>query len=128
MFEELFQTMEFTDTSERLKIKILFEEYMKGIPDNFYLNQFELQEKYTGTTYADWYKILTHTPFKTFRDKQVSIIVETSTNKALGGQMDLDKDALNLLKMKKDIVQSESSSQKPIIIVIPESLYFKEEK
>lgn len=128
MFEELFQTMEFTDTSERLKIKILFEEYMKGIPDNFYLNQFELQEKYTGTTYADWYKILTHTPFKTFRDKQVSIIVETSTNKALGGQMDLDKDALNLLKMKKDIVQTESSSQKPIIIVIPESLYFKEEK
>lgn len=128
MFEELFQTMEFKDTSERLKIKILFDEYMKGIPDNFYLNQFELQEKYTGTVYSDWYNILTHTPFKTFRDKQVSIIVETSTNKALGGQMDLDKDALNLLKMKKDIVQSESSSQKPIILVIPESLYFKEEK
>jgi len=33
MFEELFQTMEFSDSSERLKLKILFEEYMKGIPD-----------------------------------------------------------------------------------------------
>jgi len=42
--------------------------------------------------------------------------------------MDLDKDALNLLKMKKDIVQAETGSQKPVIIVIPESLYFKEEK
>jgi hypothetical protein len=128
MFEELFQTMEFLDTSQKLKLKILFEEYMKGIPDNFYLNQFELQNKYIGSQYQDWYKLLTHTPFKTFRDKQVSIIVETNTNKALGGQMDLDKDALNLLKMKKDIVQAETGSQKPVIIVIPESLYFKEEK
>jgi len=127
MFDQLFQTMEFVDSAEKLKIKILFEEYMKDIPANFYLNQFELQNKYIGSTYTDWYKILTHTPFKMFRDKQVSIIVETSTNRALGGDMSLDKDALNLLKMKKDIVEAESTSQKPIVIVIPESLYFKED-
>jgi hypothetical protein len=127
MFDDLFQTMEFIDTPEKLKIKILFDEYMKGVPSNFYLNQFELQEKYIGSTYSDWYKILSHTPFKTFRDKQVALIVETSTNRALGGDINLDKDALNLLKMKKDIVTAETSNQKPVVIVVPESLYFKEE-
>ena len=49
-FENLFGTMKFVNSSERKKISILFEEYLKDLPDNFYLNQFDLAKKYEGSS------------------------------------------------------------------------------
>ena len=57
--------------------------------------------------------------------KQIAIIATTSTDKALaGGDMD-DKNAVNLLKVRQDVLNSEKKAEKPTIIVIPESLFFK---
>ena len=60
LFEDLFGTMAFANDTERKKIKILFENYMENIPDNFYKNQFELAKEYPGSTYNEWVKILKH--------------------------------------------------------------------
>lgn len=128
MFDKLFSTMKFDNSSDRKRMKILFEEYMKGIPENFYKNQFELAKEYDGSTYEDWVRILKHPAFDTWKSEQIAIIATTSTDKALAGGSDVDdKGALNLLKMRQDVLNSEKKVEKPTIIVIPESLFFKKE-
>ena len=39
-----------------------------------------------------------------------------------------EKSALNLLKMRQEVLNTEKKVEKPTIIVIPESLYFKKEE
>ena len=129
MFDKLFGTMNFTNSSDRKRIKLLFEEYMKNLPDNFYKNQFELAKEIDGTTYEDWVRILKHPAFDSWKSEQIAIIATTSTDKALAGGSDVDeKSALNLLKMRQEVLNTEKKVEKPTIIVIPESLYFKKEE
>lgn len=128
MFDKLFGTMKFTNSTDRKRIKILFEEYMKNIPENFYKNQFELAADCPGSTYEDWVRILKHPAFDSWKSEQIAIIATTSTDKALAGGTDIDdKGALSLLKMRQEVLASENKVEKPTIIVIPESLFFKKE-
>ena len=125
-FENLFGTMKFASGSERKKISILFEEYLKDLPDNFYLNQFDLAKKYEGSSYEEWVKILTYPAFDSWKAQQIALIAATSTDKALAGGDDLgDKNALNLLKARQEVLRDEKKVEKPTIIVLPESLFFK---
>lgn len=128
LFEDLFSTMAFANDTERKKIKILFENYMDNIPDNFYKNQFELAKEYPGSTYNEWVKILKHPAFDTWKSEQIAIIATTQTDKALAGGDVLDKEALNLLKVRQDVLKEEKKVEKPTIIVIPNDLFFREEK
>ena len=84
------------------------------------------QNKYPDTSYEDWVRILKHGTFVTWKQEQIAIIAETSTDKALAG-MDRDASTLNLLKMRQDVLNAEKKVEKPTIIVIPEALFFKEE-
>ena len=128
MFDKLFSTMKFSSSTDRKRIKILFEEYMKNIPENFYKNQFELAKECDGSTYEDWVRILKHPAFDSWKSEQIAIIATTSTDRALaGGENVDDKGALNLLKMRQEVLNSEKHVEKPTIIVIPESLFFKKE-
>ena len=128
-FEELFSTMSFKSDIERKKLEILFESYMEDIPANFYKNQFELTTDYPGSTYEEWVKILKHPAFNSWKSEQITIIATTQTDKALAGGDDMvSKDALNLLKIRQDVLKDEKKIDKPTIIVLPESLFFKEEK
>ena len=125
MFDKIFGTMKFKDAADKKRIEILFNAYMENLPDNFYKNQFDLAKEIPGSTYEDWVRILTHPAFDTWKAKQIAIIATTSTDKALaGGDMD-DKNAVNLLKVRQDVLNSEKKAEKPTIIVIPESLFFK---
>lgn len=125
LFETLFSTMKFKNDFEKKKISLLFNEYMQNIPDNFYKNQFELAKEY-GASYEDWVRILSHPAFDTWKAEQIALIAKTTTDKALAGGSDLaDKNALPLLKTRMDVLKDERKSEKPTIIVIPESLFFK---
>lgn len=125
-FNELFSTMAFSSSSERIKLQVLFENYMENIPDNFYKNQFELAKDYPGSTYEEWVKILKHPAFNTWKAEQIAIIATTQTDKALAGGEDVvDKEALNLLKIRQEVLKDEKKVDKPTIIVLPESLFFK---
>ena len=125
-FENLFGTMKFANSSERKKLNILFDEYIKDLPTNFYLNQFDLAKKYEGSTYEDWVKILVYPAFDSWKAQQIALIAATSTDKALAGGEDLgDKNALNLLKARQEVLKDEKKVEKPTIIVLPDSLYFK---
>ena len=125
MFNKLFNSMYFKDNMDRLKIQTLFDEYMDNLPDNFYKNQFELAKEY-GASYEDWVRILSHPAFDTWKAEQIALIAKTTTDKALAGGSDLaDKNALPLLKTRMDVLKDERKSEKPTIIVIPESLFFK---
>ena len=126
MFDKMFATMDFQNSKERKKFEELFNMYMSDLPQNFYENQFTLAVKYPGTNYGDWVRILKHGTFVTWKQEQIAIIAETSTDKALAG-MDKDTSALNLLKMRQDVLNSEKKVEKPTIIVLPESLFFKED-
>ena len=126
-FEKLFSTMKFTSDSERKKFKIMFEAYMADIPANFYRNQFDLAVQVSGTTYEDWVKFLKHPAFNTWKSEQIAIIATTETDKALAGGDLKDKEAVNLLRVRQDVLNDEKSVEKPTIIVIPESLFFKDE-
>ena len=128
LFEDLFGTMAFANDTERKKIKILFLFYIYNIPDNFYKNQFELAKEYPGSTYNEWVKILKHPAFDTWKSEQIAIIATTQTDKALAGGDVLDKEALNLLKVRQDVLKEEKKVEKPTIIVIPNDLFFREEK
>lgn len=128
MFDVMFATMDFKSSKDRKNIESLFNMYMSEIPENFYENQFSLAKKYVGTNYEDWVRILKHPAFCTWKGEQIAIIATTSTDKALAGQEDNSKDTLNLLKMRQDVLNAEKSVEKPTIIVIPEELFFKEEK
>lgn len=126
MFDKMFATMDFQNSKERKKFEELFDMYMSDLPQNFYENQFTLAVKYPGTSYEDWVRILKHGTFITWKQEQIAIIAETSTDKALAG-MDKDASTLNLLRMRQDVLNSEKKVEKPTIIVLPESLFFKED-
>ena len=126
MFDKMFATMDFQNSKERRKFEDLFNMYMSDLPQNFYENQFTLAVKYPGTNYEDWVRILKHGTFVTWKQEQIAIIDETSTDKALAG-MDKDASTLNLLKMRQDVLSAEKKVEKPTIIVLPESLFFKED-
>ena len=124
MFNKLFGTMKFKDAIEKANLKTLFEAYMENLPESFYKNQFELA-KDLGGSYEDWVKVLTHPAFDSWKSHQIALIATTSTDKALaGGDLD-DKSAVNLLKVRQDVLNQEKKAEKPTIIVIPESLFFK---
>lgn len=127
LFETLFSTMKFKNDFEKKKISLLFNEYMQNIPDNFYKNQFELSKEYVGSSYEDWVKILKHPAFDSWKAEQIAIIASTQTDKALAGGDLSDKEAINLLKVRQDVLKDEKKTEKPTIIVIPESLFFKDE-
>lgn len=123
-FVELFSSMKFKDASEKAKFNEMFSYYVSELPENFYLNQFELTSKYAGTSYEDWTKFLQHQPFESWKTKQVNLIASTETDKALAGGL-RDKESVNLLKARTEIINTDTEV-KPTIIVMPESLYFKE--
>lgn len=127
-FDTLFGTMKFKDNKERKLMQILFESYLSDLPDNFYLNQFDLAKKYEGSTYEDWVKILTYPAFDSWKSQQIAIIATTTTDKALAGGDDLaNKDALSLLKARQDVLREEKTTEKPTIIVLPEALFFNDD-
>jgi hypothetical protein len=128
MFDKIFGTMVFKTPLEKAKLKVLFEAYMENIPDNFYKNQFELAKEIEGSTYEDWVKILTHPAFDTWKAQQIAIIATIATDQALAGGENLDdKNTLNLLKVRQEVLKDEKKTEKPVVIVIPDSLFFKGE-
>lgn len=124
-FDAIFGTMKFKDQVERKKFEVMFDIYIKDLPDNFYKNQFELAKE-TSTDYNDWVKFLTHPSFENWKSEQIAIIATTQTDKALAGGEDLqDKNALSLLKARQDILKNENKTDKATIIVLPDSLFFE---
>lgn len=126
MFDSMFATMSFSSSKERRRIEDMFDSYMSDLPQNLYENQFSLQNKYEGTAYQDWVRILTHPAFDTWKQQQIAIIATTSTDRALAG-VDTNKDTLSLLKMRQEVLNSEKTAEKPTIIVLPEELFFRGE-
>lgn len=122
-FEELFGSMKFTDATEKALFANMFSCYTSDLPENFYANQFELANKYPGTTYEEWTRFLQHQAFSSWKSKQVNLIATTETDKALAGGLH-DKESVNLLKARTEIINTDTEV-KPTIIVMPESLFFK---
>lgn len=125
MFDRMFGTMRFQNSKDRRNIEEMFGLYMEDIPSNFYENQFTLAKKYEGTDYADWVRILKHPAFDSWKQEQIALIATTETDKALAGK-GTDKEAVNLLKVRSEVLNSEKKIEKPTIIVIPTELYFRE--
>ena len=119
--------MKFTNAGDRAYVEDLFNKYMADLPANFYRNQFELATQY-GNSYEDWVRMLKHPAFDSWKSEQIAIIATAQTDKALAGGDMKDKEAVNLLRARQDILKDENANQKPIVIVIPESLFFNEEK
>lgn len=127
-FEQLLGTMKFVDSAERKTFEMMLTDYMSDLPANFYLNQFDLASKYEYTDYANWVRMLKHPSFNTWKSEQIAIIATTSTDRALAGGSDLeDRDALNLLRARKDVLDAEQRVDKPTVIVVPESLFFTDD-
>ena len=124
MFDKLFATMSFKNSTERKKFQGLFEMYMSDVPDNFYVDQFSLTKKYVGTNYEDWVRMLKHPAFNSWKAEQVALIATTATDKALAKGDDTSSSALSLLKLRQDVLNSEKKIEKPTIIVLPHSLFF----
>lgn len=128
MFEKIFSTFVFRDAIDKKRIEALFNDYMAKIPETFYKNQFDLSKE-IGGSYEDWYRILSHNAFASWKAEQIAIIAMTATDKALAGGEDMsDKNALPLLRARQDILKDEKKVEKPTIIVLPDTLFFKEEK
>jgi len=126
MFDTLFKGMKFKDVYEEDKFRTLVDAYMTGIPENFYKNQFELAKE-IGGEFQDWVRILSYDTFRTWKAEQIAIIASTKTDQALaGGDSLANKDMLPLLKVRQDILKEEKSSDKPPMVVLPESLFFDE--
>ena len=126
MFDTLFKGMKFKDVYEKDKFETLFNAYMSNIPENFYKNQFELAKE-IGGDFQDWVKILSYDTFRTWKAEQISIIASTKTDQALAGEDSLaNKEMLPLLKVRQDILKEEKASDKPPMVVLPESLFFDE--
>jgi hypothetical protein len=126
-FDDLFGTMKFTNAHERKKMEIMFDSYLSDLPANFYRNQFDLAAQVSGTTYTDWVNFLKHPAFDSWKSEQIAIIASTETDKALAGGGIRDKEAVNLLKVRQDILKDEKAVEKPTMVVIPESLFFRED-
>lgn len=125
LFSKIFSTFKFESGKDRRRVEDLFDMYMSDVPANFYENQFTLSKKYTDTEYQEWVRLLTHEGFNTWKAKQIAIIATTETDKALAGESGKDKDTLSLLKMRQDVLTAEKNVEKPTIIVMPESLFFR---
>lgn len=125
-FEDLFNSKKFKNDVEKDTFKEMFNNYISDLPANFYENQFTLASKYPGTDYELWSTFLQHSAFDTWKSKQISIIASTETDKALAGGGLKDKESLNLLKARQDVIESSNTSTKPVIIVMPTDLFFKE--
>lgn len=127
MFNTLFKGMKFIDDLEKAKLETLFDAYMSNLPENFYKNQFDLAKE-IGGEYSDWVKILSFDTFKSWKAEQIAIIANTKTDEALAGGESLgNKDMLPLLKVRQDILKEEKASDKPPMVVLPESLFFNED-
>lgn len=126
-FDDLFGTMKFANAHERKKMEIMFDAYMSDLPANFYRNQFDLATQVSGTNYTDWVNFLKHPAFDSWKSEQIAIIASTETDKALAGGGIRDKEAVNLLKVRQDILKDEKAVEKPTMVVIPESLFFRED-
>lgn len=127
-FDTLFKTMKFKDKVEKKTIETLFNLYMSDIPDNFYLNQFQLKDKYTGSSYEDWVKVLTYPAFNSWKSEQIALIASTQTDKALAGGEDMsNKDALSLLQARQKILEPKDKGNKQVVIVLPKELFFTDE-
>lgn len=124
LFSDLFGTMTFSDPTERRKFEDLYLHYMSDIPANFYKNQFELATAYPGTSYEDWVRFLKHPAFAAWKAEQVAVIANVQTDLAMGSGDMRDKEALNLLRARQDILKEENSDKRQTIIVLPESLFF----
>lgn len=124
-FNDLFGSMKFENSAERADFENLFTCYFSDLPTNFYINQFDLESKYLGTSFENWSKFLQYSPFNSWKSKQISIIAGISTDQALAGEGLKDKESLNLLKARTGVLADESVETKPTIIVIPEDLFFK---
>lgn len=124
-FEELFNSMKFVNPVEKSKFKDMFSSYVSELPENFYLNQFDLANKYSGTNYEEWTKFLQHQAFANWKAKQVNLVASTETDKALAGGL-RDKESVNLLKARTEIINSDTEV-KPTIIVLPDTLFYKGE-
>lgn len=122
-FTELFSSMKFSSGAEKLVFEDMFMNYTSDLPVNFYLNQFDLAKKYPSTSYEDWTRFLQHPALSNWKTKQVNLIASTETDKALAGGL-RDKESVNLLKARTEIISTDTES-KPTIIVVPESLFFK---
>lgn len=126
-FEELFKGKTFKDDAERDTYKQMFDFYVSDLPENFYANQFTLASKYDGTDYEAWADFLQYPAFDTWKSKQINIIANTETDKALAGGLK-DRESVNLLKARQDVLDNDNKTIKPIVIVMPMDLFFKEEK
>ena len=124
-FEDLFSTFKFKTDKERSHFEDMFNNYLSDLPANFYRNQFDLAAQYPGTTYEEWAMFLQHQAFDSWKSKQISIIASTETDKALAGGL-RDKESVNLLKVRQEVLTNENAENKPTIIVMPESLFFKD--
>lgn len=123
-FNELFGTMEFKNSAEQAYFEKLFGFYFSNLPANFYKNQFNLAEDYSGTSFEQWSIFLQHQPFSSWKSKQLSLIAGVTTDQALAGEGLKTKESLNLLKARTDVLAEENVDVKPTIIVMPESLFF----
>jgi len=126
-FEDLFSSKKFKDREEQELFEQMFKNYVSDLPANFYENQFKLAEKYPTADYEAWASFLQHPAFDTWKSKQINIIANTETDKALAGGGLKDKESLNLLKARQDVIENSNSNSKPVIIVMPTDLFFKEE-
>ena len=126
-FTDLFGSYKFKDVTERAMFEQMFEKYSSELPANFYENQFKLAEKYPIADYEAWSNFLQHPAFDTWKSKQINTIANTEMDKALAGSGLKDKESLNLLKARQDVVNKDKKDTKPTIIVMPESLFFKKE-
>lgn len=127
-FNELFGSKKFRNEKEQDQFEDMFNNYISDLPANFYENQFTLANKYVGSDYESWAEFLQHPAFDTWKSKQINIIANTETDKALAGSGLRDKESLNLLKARQDVIESSNVTTKPTIIVMPMDLYFKDEE
>jgi len=127
LFDTLYANMRFQDESERDKFRILFNSYMENLPANFYKDQFTLAKE-IGGDYSDWVTLLSWDIFKAWKNEQISIIASVKTDEALAGNESLaNKETLPLLKVRQDILKEEKTSDKPPMVILPESLFFSDE-
>lgn len=126
LFDTLYANMNFQDESEREKLNILFNGYMDNLPDNFYKDQFTLAKE-IGGDYSDWVTLLSWDTFRAWKNEQIAIIASVKTDEALAGNESLaNKETLPLLKVRQDILREEKSSDKPPMVILPESLFFSD--
>lgn len=126
MWNRLFKQFKFKNVADREMLKEMFDCYMADVPTNFYRNHFELQHEYEGTDYENWFRIITYPAFDSWKAEQIAVLASTTTDKALAGGV-TDSNTLSVLKMRQEVLNTEKKAEKPTIIVIPESLFFKEE-